>query len=141
MQRHHSEICETGMMPYPVAYLLANVCLVADIRILEEPLVVIQTASGIHSGLLQAFGNLIQLLPRNPSDIEQTVAVIVVQQFHDVREILFAGKVEVYFSQVLVRIADGPAYAVYDEAVIVQRQVAEAGHQHADEKKDLMQTK
>ena len=47
------------------------------------------------------------------------------------------GKVEVYFSQVLVRIADGPAYAVYDEAVIVQRQVAEAGHQHADEKKDL----
>ena len=27
MQRHHSEICETGMMPYPAAYLLANVCL------------------------------------------------------------------------------------------------------------------
>ena len=87
-----------GMMPYPTAYLLANVCLVADIRILEEPLVIIQAASGIHSGLLQAFGNLIQFLPRNPSDIEQTVAVIVVQQFHDVREILFAGKVEVYFS-------------------------------------------
>ena len=98
MQRHHSEICETGMMPYPTAYLLANVCLVADIRILEEPLVIIQAASGIHSGLLQAFGNLIQFLPRNPSDIEQTVALIVVQQFHDVREILFAGKVEVYFS-------------------------------------------
>ena len=98
MQRHHSEICETGMMPYPTAYLLANVCLVADIRILEEPLVIIQAASGIHSGLLQAFGNLIQFLPRNPSDIEQTVAVIVVQLFHDVREILFAGKVEVYFS-------------------------------------------
>ena len=95
MQRHHSEICETGMMPYPTAYLLANVCLVADIRILEEPLVIIQAASGIHSGLLQAFGNLIQFLSRNPSDIEQTVAVIVVQQFHDVREILFAGKVEV----------------------------------------------
>ena len=64
MQRHHSEICETGMMPYPTAYLLANVCLVADIRILEEPLVIIQAASGIHSGLLQAFGNLIQFLPR-----------------------------------------------------------------------------
>ena len=63
MQRHHSEICETGMMPYPTAYLLANVCLVADIRILEEPLVIIQAASGIHSGLLQAFGNLIQFLP------------------------------------------------------------------------------
>ena len=92
MQRHHSEICETGMMPYPTAYLLANVCLVADIRILEEPLVIIQAASGIHSGLLQAFGNLIQFLPRNPSDIEQTVAVIVVQQFHDVREFCSRAK-------------------------------------------------
>ena len=98
MQRHHSEICEMGIMPYPAAYLLANVCLVADIPILEEPFVIIQAASGVYPGLLQAFGNLIQLLPRNPSDIEQTVAVIVVQQFHDVREILFAGKVEVYFS-------------------------------------------
>ena len=53
-------------MPYPTTYLLANVCLVADIRILEEPFVVIQAASGIHSGLLQAFGNLIQLLPQKP---------------------------------------------------------------------------
>ena len=132
MQRHYSEICETGMMSYPAAYLLANVCLVADMSILEEPLVIIQAAGGVYSGLLQVSGNLIQLLPRNPSDIEQTVAVIVIQQFHDVREILFAGKVEVYFSQVLIRIADGPAYAVYDEVIIVQRQVAEAGHQHAE---------
>ena len=59
-----------------------------------------------------------RFLPRNPSDIEQTVEVIVVQQFHDVREILFAGKVEVYFSEVLVRIADSPAYAVYDERCV-----------------------
>lgn len=109
--------------------------LVTDAIVLKEPLVIVQAASGVHSGLLQAFGNLIQFFPRYPADVEQTVAVIVVQQFHDMREILFAGKVKVYFSQVLVRIADGSAHAVYDKPVIVQRQVAEACHQHTDEEK------
>ena len=66
----------------------------------------------------------------NPADVEKTVTVVLVEQFHDVGESLFPGKIEVDLAQVCIRIADCPACTVYGEVLVVQRQVAEPGHQH-----------
>lgn len=109
--------------------------LMIDITVLIESLVVVQAASGIHPDLLQEVGNLVQLLSGDPSDVEQPVTVVIVQQLHDVRKILLTGKVEVHLSQTPVRVAYRSAYAVYNQGFIGQRQVAEACHQHTDEKK------
>lgn len=103
------------------------------IRVPEIPFVLVQAASGIHVRLLQESGNLVQLSSRYPADVEQAVAVVGIQHFYDVREVLFAGKVEVHFPQVGEGVAYGTPDAVDDERVGVYRQVAEAGHQHAEE--------
>lgn len=68
-----------------------------------------------------------------PSRYKKTVAVVFVEQFHDVSERLFAGKIEIYFSQVRIGVTDCSSYAVHSKGIIVQCQVAEPGHQHADE--------
>ena len=47
----------------------------------------------------------------------------------------FPGEIEVDLAQVCIRIADCPACTVYGEVLVVQRQVAEPGHQHANEEK------
>lgn len=67
-------------------------------------LLVVQAAGGVYTGLLQQGCKLVQLRAGYAADVEQTVAVCTVQHFHDVGGVGLAGKVEVYFHQVVVGI-------------------------------------
>ncbi len=65
-------------MPVPAFWQRWIRSLMGDIFILIVSLLVVQAASGVHSCLLQQFGNLVQLLSGHPSDVEQPVAVVIV---------------------------------------------------------------
>ena len=71
--------------------------LVVEARVVVVALLVVQATGSIYACFLQLAGNDFEFGTRHEANVEQSVAVFAVEHFHDVREVLLACKVKVYF--------------------------------------------
>lgn len=102
------------------------------IDVVVVPLLVVEAACSVDACLPEAFGNLVELRAGYAADVEEVVAVRLVQYFHDVCGIQFAGEVEVHLQQVAVGIMDFASGTDYGQAVGLQAEVAETHLEQVD---------
>lgn len=93
---------------------------------------IVQATGGIDSGFAEASGNFLETSTWGAADVEEPVAIVGIEQFHDMGGIGLARKVEVDFQQLGVRIPGASAYAVEGECFFVESGVAETGLQQIE---------
>ncbi len=102
------------------------------VNVVVMPFLVVEAASGVNARLLQPVGYFIQPFAGDATYVKQAVTVVLVQQFHDMGGVQFAGKVEIYFAEFPVWVTYFTA-GVYDgQGVGIQFEVAETGLQQVD---------
>lgn len=83
-------------------------------------LLCVEAARGIDAGLVQALADVLDLGAGHSADVVQVISVILFQHLHDVRELLFAGEVEVYFQHLSVGVGHDTPHAMHVQAFSIQ---------------------
>ena len=96
------------------------------VHVVVVPLVGVEATGGVDAGAAQAFADFGQQGAGDAADVVEAVAVVLLQQLHDVGEVLLAGEVEVDLYYLAVGQRDGAPHAVDVQSFFVQAEVAEA---------------